>query len=357
MSSALTADVLVLKNGSVIEGEYLNEDRNGILFRVQESEKYFPVDTIQEIKLSYDGASACYRLINTTQIRCADRLYLYSEQALYFARAPQFVEIYEVPITQVAALKIERDSTDRNMADYLPLEQTIELQLADETQTRVVTVRSVEASRISVADSTSGRLSAIAPDSIERIVYPPGGMAALQPDNEISPERHAYAFHPVDLYPGVHRLRAGDYWSGAGLAGVFSLALTRAYLEKRAADQTARNAAQDLSVFILLNRSYEHKFTRHQRNQRNAGYLALAVYCIHLIDLWAFNSSTSNSDNESTYPPEERNGFFWNVDFTAGDAWMYDPFKRLHATRFTNEISIEREYAEVRYQGGFLYRF
>lgn len=294
------ADLLTLKSGESLEGFFVRDTDEGVVFRVRGGEeRVVPADDVAGLEVGFPGEPFCFERRGAGQ-DCSALLYQFQSDRLVIATGTGFLELQEIPMSEVERVEIDRESQapeafHAELPDGINVEISRSVPPAEPSEGDPSEPEAAPAVRETVVGTVVSR------DDVATLIRREDGQIVRIPNEEIRAAVHRPEPEPepapvaqpefearwYDIMPGVPQYRWGQRGKGSLLFGGFSTLVLGVYWEYLQAQQVSAEAAGDPTVYLFNNTSYLDEFSRHQRMQRLLGYGAGLVFLYHLFD-WRY---------------------------------------------------------------------
>ncbi len=325
IGGALNADRIILRDGSELDGEYIDQNSEGVSFRTRDGRtRRVAADSIAELQLGVSGLEFCYRLVGEAEtLRCDVRLSNWSETHAELVQSDGRTDMRYVPVSQFAFVEI-RAGASQNIVDFVrSLRGSGEVKLRNRVQVRgEIELRS----NVFYITTSDGRQMRLAGAALARIAFEPrtaaGGLSAggagrpgafqldsseplgkahpAAPDAaETDPSAAPSDFEWLDLFPGWRQRRQGERLYGGGLSAAFGFSVAYSAYSLQAARQASAVGAADPTVILFYNTGPRGVYNRHLMAMRASGVLAAALFAWNLGEILVWDAGPSAGENVS----------------------------------------------------------
>lgn len=325
IGGAINADRIILRDGTELDGEYIDQNSEGVSFRTRDGHtRRVAADSIVELKLGVSGLEFCYRLVGEAEsLRCDMRLSNWSETHAELLQSGGRTDMRYVPVSQFAFVEI-RAGASQNMIDFVrSLRGSGEVKLRNRLHVRGEIELRSNVFYITTADGRQMRLAGAA---LSRIAFEPrtaagqlsaggaGRPGSFQLDSpeplskahpappaaiETDPSAAPGDFQWLDLFPGWRQRRRGERLYGGALSAAFGFSVAYSAYSLQAARQASAAGAADPTVILFYNTGPRAVYNRHQMALRASGVLAATLFAWNLGEILVWDSCPSAGENVS----------------------------------------------------------
>ncbi len=296
--TTLRADFIYLKNGTVIEGYFLSQEGDEMIFKdMDEREVRIPERQIRRLEVGYSGIPVCYRERGESTDDCDILLHSVNSQYAVFVPSSRAGSLKprRVRMEDVEHIEVKKRSRRERIIPILSEGIWVELRLDDGV--------------------IRGEVREIMGSSI--LVDPGDGTSQKVYENQMKEVQLFIPYVPPvwrrfdywKLVPGVYQYRQGRYLMGSSILLSMVALGAGIQVEYGNANKMDNRADSDYLNFHYLYRyggigtyvvtsdylylrsvydSYESSFNRHKQNQRALGGGIFLVYLLHLWDAKIF---------------------------------------------------------------------
>ncbi len=277
IANVIQADMVVLKNGQVLIGSYLNEDDKKIKFQVFNEIKTISKTDINSFELGYSGVPVCYQLQSKWSQTCGDVIHLLDKNKMVLGKGNGLLEKEELQLKDLKKIILRKNKKDERF--FFILKPGLTITLKSNGKTVMGEIQSVTTDTISVKTKTES--IAFKEMDVEEVSW--------QGSQKVSLSFFRY------VVPGLFQFQEGKRFKGI-LLGFLFLGFAGAIGTEFISAQSALK--NDTDFIILNNNLYigsniypNQEYEKHIKNMNYAiGGLSL-VYVFHSYEVYSFTTS------------------------------------------------------------------
>ena len=280
--AVLSADMIHLKNGTTVEGYFLNMEGSSMVFRTFNGEIRVSKDEILKVEMGYSGIPMCYGEDGAEPI-CGGLLHAVFSDHFVFVASRGSVDRQTLDSGQVDYITFRKESPEQKIIPILNPDTGLEVREQGKLGFlgRVV---EIEGDRLRLVDDDTGREVLFREKDLRE-----GTIRFLPPIRPTRSDQISRGFSFLQLVPGVYQWERGEYWKTGLYAGGFLVLGAAFAAEYQAASKQDEMAMQDPAFLLYDNPGYRQSFRTHQQNQAIAGALVGLLYTVHLADAGFFS--------------------------------------------------------------------
>ncbi len=270
LATGLVADILTLKTGEEIEGQYLGGDNKTIQFESPLGMNTFPRINIIKLEIGYSGSSFCYTLKNKVQ-KCEGILHSVNEKNIIFGIGRGSIKKETISMSQIIQIQVSKSNKNQNLLGIF--EKGMEVEIFREGIKEKGRITDYNLLDKKVFFERDGEKFEIPESEILSIVW------------KKKPGILQYSKLALDyLIPGTHQIQSNRAL-GMTMTGLFTiLALAIPYEYQSARIAAAKNVdiiPYGNSYIIVSGIDSDPSFNQHKRNYYTAIGGLGALYLVH----------------------------------------------------------------------------
>ncbi len=269
-AKGLLGDILTLKSGEEIEGQYLTEDNKTIQFETSTGIITYPRTNIIKLEIGYSGSSFCYTLKSKVQ-KCEGILHSVTEKNLVFGIGRGGLKKEIIPLSQIIGIQVSKSNKNQNLLGIF--EKGMEVEIFREgikEKGRILEYNFVE----------------------KQVIFERNGERVEIPEKEIisilwkkKPGLLQYSKLALDyLIPGSHQFKTNKTL-GITMTGLFVFLAAAIPIEYQSAQVAARQNVDIIPIgnsFVIVSGfDSDPAFNQHKRNYYSAIGGLGALYLVH----------------------------------------------------------------------------
>jgi hypothetical protein len=295
---SLQADIIELKNGRFIEGNFLKDSKKEIEFESNGIIKKIDKEDIKKLYIGYLGIPFCYKKKGFFETKdCSGLLFSLDEKQIIVAKGVGYVNREKISLQELKYLKVENLEQTKVLSKVL--KPNIEIYIKDKTQKwDYLKIHEFKKGNFLVTDLTTQEKKQINELEIHEI--------------EWKQKKDPFQWSDIAFYgmPGIYQFSNESYIKGFLLANVFLGLGIYAGVQQNRLNQT-----QPESFLIIWNglpltipspnSNAEIQSIQNSRNTALAGMGG--VLFIHLLDVYWTEKTTENQIGFHLYGKQEKN--------------------------------------------------
>lgn len=273
--ATLWADLLRLKDGTVLEGKFISNTGDVTVFLTKDGEKRIPSDTIEQVEVGYSGLPLCYKTKGDSK-KCGAVLHKLGPKKAVIATGDGNTERKEIPADDIIFLEFDKQSNEKAVA-VLQEGANVKLKTGDQTVEGKVKKKADGSVELKTRDGTSRKLA-------EADIT--GGVVTSSPFI-------AGTWNYLALIPGFPQLQREQNLKGYGIMGTMGMFGAIGLVEYLQAEAVDAQAESDIGFKFFGDTTLVKKFEGHQQNQMIMGGLAAILYAYHFYDYFSYDGPSS----------------------------------------------------------------
>lgn len=278
LCSYLHSDVLHLNDGTAVEGNFISEEPNIIVFESNSNSKRYPKYSIKQLEMGFTGSTLCYKLVSKSE-DCSKILHILGDNKI--VTAPQGKgnvgkEIF--PLNEVEYVVVKK--IRKNDKISIALRPGLEIEAKSKTKKFKGVIESRDTAKGSINLKTkASEVETLTDKEITEIRW----------ENEEIKFSTKFLRYSKYLIPGIPQF-PDNRWKGAGMFTAFLLFAAAIPIEYSAAQSSLKNDSTILpfngSFIVVSGFGSNPSFDTHQRNMIAAGAGLGLLYAYHFYDVW-----------------------------------------------------------------------
>ncbi len=273
-AAPVQADMIHLKNGSVIEGYFLNQEEDYFIFRTFDGEKKIRASEIQKMEMGYSGIPFCLKESGENEF-CEGLLHGISESGLVYVDKPEKNKKKSISLENIDYITFRKSSAGQFILPMLGTGVLLETGKDDNLIKGRIT--EIAEDKITVTDSVRGEVILGEDDLREGKIY-----RYIHPVDR--PFQIRRGIGPGTFIPGLYQFQRKDYLRGSLILGGLLFSGAAAGYEMQQANLIDDRAMTDPLFLLYDNPVYRKEFQAKQMNQAGLGLLMAGIYFYHLFD-------------------------------------------------------------------------
>ncbi|HMW06130.1 MAG TPA: hypothetical protein PK079_16965 [Leptospiraceae bacterium] len=269
--------MVILKNGQVLIGSYLNEDDKKIKFQVFKEIKTIAKSDISSFELGYSGVPVCYQLQNKWSQTCGDVIHILDKNKMVLGKGAGLLEKEELQLKDLKKITLKKSKKEERI--FFILRPGLNLTVSANGKNYTGEIQSVNFETMSI--KTKSETVSFKENDVEEVSWQGSSKASL-----------AFLRYVV---PGLFQFQEGKRFKGI-LLGFLFLGFAGAIGAEFSAAQSALNNDTDYiiinnSLYIGSNIFPNQQYDKHIRGMNYAIAGLTLVYLYHSYEVYSFTTS------------------------------------------------------------------
>lgn len=294
-STTIWADIVYLKDGSSIEGHYLDSNNDWLSLDNFEKIIRIPTKDIESVAVGFSGAKICIQFKENSDLDCTKQLNFISTRTVVILEGKGHLEAVKYSPSDLYSIQWKYQKNSPSIGKYL--------------REGIFVTISWKESKLQGTFLKSENGSLLILNQNRTINIPESEISVLEISRN---QTSSLAILPI-LIPGLPQFMSGNKVMGSSLMGLGFIMGLGSFTEFQKAKSLAAQSSTRViptnseQIWIYKNPSNHSKADIHLKNSHILAGLFSLVYIYHFLDLYNFTNDPQLTKHQTIHRENERN--------------------------------------------------